>query len=169
MTIEEFNTMAEPEALAAVLAAAKVPGWAREVVSHRPYASERSLVATALDLAADWTGDDVDEALTDHPRIGERPASSSPTSGHSAREQAAVTVASNDVRGRIAAGNRRYEERFGRIYLVRAKGRSPEEILANLERRLDNAPDVEAVVAAHELREIAALRLAETVTDGDTR
>lgn len=78
-------------------------------------------------------------------------------------------MASNDVRGRIAAGNRRYEERFGRIYLVRAKGRSPEEILANLERRLDNAPDVEAVVAAHELREIAALRLAETVTDGDTR
>lgn len=169
MTIDEFNTMAQAEAYATVMAAAAVPDWAQQVVSQRPYPSGRSLVATALDLAADWTGAEVDEALADHPRIGERPTSSSPTSGHSTREQAAVAVAGQDVRARIAAGNRAYEERFGRIYLVRAKGRSPEEILANLEHRLDSSPEEEAAVAAHELREIAALRLAETVVDGAAR
>jgi len=37
----------------------------------------------------------------------------------------------------IAAGNERYEERFGFTYIVCATGKSAEEMLAILNRRLD--------------------------------
>lgn len=166
MTIEEFNALDASEALAEVLAAAAVSGWARAVVASRPYPGIGALVATALDLAADWGGAEVDEALADHPRIGEPPAGDSPTRAHSSSEQSGLASAERELRERIAAGNRAYEERFGRIYLVRAKGRTPQDILANLTARLTNTPEVEAAVAAHELREIAALRLTRAVSEG---
>jgi 2-oxo-4-hydroxy-4-carboxy-5-ureidoimidazoline decarboxylase len=36
----------------------------------------------------------------------------------------------------LREGNARYEARFGRVFLIRAKGRSGEDILQALERRL---------------------------------
>jgi hypothetical protein len=38
-----------------------------------------------------------------------------------------------------AEGNARYEARFGRVFLIRAKGRSGEEILQALHARLENS------------------------------
>ena len=46
------------------------------------------------------------------------------------------------------------------MYLVRAAGRSAEEILALLQQRLGNTPEQELAVVDQQLREIAALRLA---------
>ena len=63
-----------------------------------------------------------------------------------------------------APGNLAYEERFGRIYLVRAKGRSGEDLLAFLEERLDNDPDTELEVTKGQLAEIALLRLTDLLT-----
>ena len=63
-------------------------------------------------------------ALADHPRIGERPTGAGAAAAMSGREQAGVDPADDELRRRLADGNRRYEERFGRIYLVRAAGRS---------------------------------------------
>jgi len=40
----------------------------------------------------------------------------------------------------LVEGNREYEERFGHVYLVRADGRSAEELLAVLRERLGNDP-----------------------------
>ena len=50
----------------------------------------------------------------------------------SAREQAAVAPSAELVAGNIA-----YERRFGRVFLIRAAGRSGPEILAELRRRLE--------------------------------
>ena len=74
-------------------------------------------------------------------------------------EQAGVDPHDAEVQRRLAEGNAAYEERFDRIYLVRAAGRSAEEILALLEQRLTNDPDTELAVTAGQLREIAVLRL----------
>jgi 2-oxo-4-hydroxy-4-carboxy-5-ureidoimidazoline decarboxylase len=74
-------------------------------------------------------------------------------------EQAGVDPHDAEVRERLAAGNAAYEERFDRIYLVRAAGRSADEILALLEERLGNDPETELAVTAGQLREIAVLRL----------
>ncbi len=77
-----------------------------------------------------------------------------------------MTDAAADVAARIADGNAAYEARFGRVFLIRAAGRSPEEMLAELERRLANDDETEAREAAGQLAEIALLRLRAAVTQG---
>ena len=69
-------------------------------------------------------------------------------------------AATDEVRQRIAVGNRDYEARFGFIYIVCATGKSAGEMLAILEERLTHAPDDELRVAAEEQRQITRLRLA---------
>lgn len=59
----------------------------------------------------------------------------------------------------LADGNRAYEARFDRVFLIRAAGRSADDILTALRERLGNTPDQELAVIDAQLREIAALRL----------
>ncbi|MGO1203172.1 2-oxo-4-hydroxy-4-carboxy-5-ureidoimidazoline decarboxylase, partial [Cellulosimicrobium funkei] len=68
------------------------------------------------------------------------------------------------VTRRLAEGNRAYEQRFGHVFLVRAAGRSAEEILEQLTERLGNDAETERANAARNLREIAALRLKGMLT-----
>jgi 2-oxo-4-hydroxy-4-carboxy-5-ureidoimidazoline decarboxylase len=70
------------------------------------------------------------------------------------------------VQERLAEGNRRYEERFGHVFLIRAAGRSAEEMLAALEQRLGHDDDTERDVVRRELAEIVRLRLLKLVGDG---
>ena len=51
------------------------------------------------------------------------------------------------------------------MFLIRAAGRTPDEILANLERRLTSDPEAETVEATRQLAEIALLRLRGALTD----
>ena len=165
MLLEELNSCPRPEAVAALRTCAQVDRWAATLADERPFASRHDLVSRASELAARWTADELDEALADHPRIGERHAAAgtdSASASASAREQAGVGDDA-DVRARLAEGNARYEERFGRIYLVRAAGRDAEEMLALLEERLGNDPATEARVAAGQLAEIALLRLEQLI------
>jgi 2-oxo-4-hydroxy-4-carboxy-5-ureidoimidazoline decarboxylase len=164
VTIDDFNELRPAAARAVLRACADVPAWAAAVTDARPYDDAAALHAHADVLAADWTDDEVTRALADHPRIGERHAGAGAAADHSAREQAGVDADDAEVQRRLAAGNAAYEARFDRIYLVRAAGRSAEEILALLEQRLTHDPATELRVTAGELREIAALRLQGAVT-----
>jgi len=136
-----------------------VPRWVDEVAGGGPYASLDELVDAAGLAATPLTADEVDQALADHPRIGERHAGSGASSSFSAGEQAASASDDADLTARLAEGNRAYEERFGRIFLIRAAGRSRPEILAELERRLLLPPEDEVKVVASELRDIALRRI----------
>jgi OHCU decarboxylase len=115
----------------------------------------------ALFEAADraWSGlepSDWAEALAGHPRVGESGGSSPHASE---REQKGVREASADVQSDLVEANRRYEARFGHIFLIAAAGKSADEILAALRLRMDNDPMTEARVAAGEHRKIARMRL----------
>ena len=96
------------------------------------------------------------QALKAHPRIGER-GGEAPES--SVREQSAAMQASAATLAALAAENRRYEERFGHVFLIFASGRSGEEILSELRRRMNNEPAAELEEAKRELRKIALIRL----------
>jgi 2-oxo-4-hydroxy-4-carboxy-5-ureidoimidazoline decarboxylase len=50
------------------------------------------------------------------------------------------------------------------VFLLRAAGRSPEELLAELRRRLDNDEDTERAEVTGQLAEITALRVRELVS-----
>jgi 2-oxo-4-hydroxy-4-carboxy-5-ureidoimidazoline decarboxylase len=130
-----------------------VPRWATEVLAGQPYSDARALLQAADAAARFLTNDELDQALASHPRIGDRRGS------QSAREQAGVDPNDDGVAARLATGNAAYEERFGRVFLIRAQGRSSEEILRELDRRLRNDDDTERAEMIDNLREIALLRL----------
>jgi 2-oxo-4-hydroxy-4-carboxy-5-ureidoimidazoline decarboxylase len=166
MQLEEFNAMDAAGAASIAIVWAAIPAWADALVAGRPYAGIDELAARAETLAAAWTRADLDEALAHHPRIGERPTGQGAEADASRSEQASMTDAATDVTAQIAAGNAAYEQRFGRVFLIRAAGRSPEEMLAELQRRLGNTDDAEAAEATRQLAEIAILRLRAAVTEG---
>jgi 2-oxo-4-hydroxy-4-carboxy-5-ureidoimidazoline decarboxylase len=140
----------------ALLACLSVPRWAGDVLAGQPYADRAALLARADDAARMLSDDELDQALSAHPRIGERGGE------QSQREQAGVDLSAGDagdLAARLAAGNAAYEERFGRVFLIRAAGRDAEEILAELDRRLGNDDAAERAETVDNLRQIALLRL----------
>ncbi len=165
MSLEEFNT-AEPETAAALVRVwADIPRWVESVVAGRPYVDVASAAAAAEAAASDWTIDDLDAALAHHPRIGQKVAGQGEEAAASRREQASMSGASAELATSMAEANVAYEERFGRIFLIRAAGRSPEEMLAEIQRRLGNDGATEAAEAVEQLRQIALLRLWQALED----
>jgi 2-oxo-4-hydroxy-4-carboxy-5-ureidoimidazoline decarboxylase len=162
--LEAFNTADGESARAQVLSCADVPRWADAVVAGRPYADVEAALAAARTVADPWSEEEVDSALARHPRIGERAAGDDADAAHSRREQAALGDLSGSVEERLRAGNRAYEDRFGHVFLIRAAGRTADEILAQLEERLGNDPATERRIAGQQLREIAVLRLEGELT-----
>jgi 2-oxo-4-hydroxy-4-carboxy-5-ureidoimidazoline decarboxylase len=157
--IDDFNAMPQRQADEAVRPCVDIDSWVRAVVTGRPYDAVADLLAVADAQARTWGPAEVDAALADHPRIGERHPGTGTSADLSGHEQAGVDPHDAEVQRRLAAGNAAYERRFDRIYLVRAAGRSAEEILTLLEERLTNDPETELAVTAGQLREIALLRL----------
>ena len=163
MQLEEFNALSVEDATTTVRPCVDIDSWVDALVDGRPYADLDALVALADAQARGWSGVEVEKALADHPRIGERHQGGGASAGMSRSEQAGVDPRDADVQERLAAGNAAYEERFDRIYLVRAAGRSAEEILALLEERLTNDPETEIAVTSGQLREIGRASCRERV------
>jgi 2-oxo-4-hydroxy-4-carboxy-5-ureidoimidazoline decarboxylase len=122
------------------------------------------LLAVARETASPWTIAEIDGALAQHPRIGERARGAHAEASLSRSEQAGINPGDTAVAEALAAGNRAYEERFGRVFLIRAANRTPGEILAALQARMTHSPEQEIPVVAGQLREIAVLRLEGLVT-----
>lgn len=159
MTLAQFNALPEDAASRALLACCSSPAWARRLTAARPFGSPDDLYAEADRAVAELAEPDLDHALDGHPRIGERRDGDTT----SAREQSAVGAADAAVRDAIAEGNRRYERRFGHVYLVAASGRGAEDLLADLRARLDNDPTTERAVLRAELAKINRIRLRQLV------
>lgn len=132
------------------------PRWADAVAGGRPY---RSVVALQDAAASALLAEDLDDALTGHPRIGDRTAD-----GRSGAEHARVREAGDEVLVALARGNAEYERRFGLVYLVCAAGHSAEALLATLRARLDHDPETERTVALDQLAAINRRRLADLLT-----
>ena len=144
------------EGLTACLA---VPRWVDDVVAQAPFASLAELVDAADAAATPLTAEEVDQALAHHPRIGERARGEGAAQAFSRAEQSASASEDADLARQLAEGNEAYEQRFGRVFLIRAAGRSRPEILAELRRRLELDPETEVGVVAGELRDIALHRI----------
>jgi 2-oxo-4-hydroxy-4-carboxy-5-ureidoimidazoline decarboxylase len=149
----------EAELRQGLTACLHVPRWVDEVLGQAPFASLDALLAVARDAATPLSPAEIDEALADHPRIGQRSSGTGAAASFSRAEQASSQSEDAALAARLTAGNAAYEAKFGRVFLIRAAGRDRTEILAELERRLRLEPAEEVAVVGTELRDIALLRI----------
>lgn len=133
--------------------------WVEEVAGHAPYASLAALLGVAHDAATPLSHAEIDQAMADHPRIGEKATGEGRTQQFSRAEQASSQSEDEVLAAALAAGNHAYEEKFDRVFLIRAAGRDRREILHELQRRLALDPDTEIEIVGTELRDIALLRI----------
>jgi len=157
--LDDFNDEPADRAVQALRACNAAPRFAAELVAGRPYPDADALVSRAEEVARALPWEEVSVALAAHPRIGDRVDGESAEAASSRREQSSMSQADEDTRTALLDGNRAYEERFGHVFLIRASGRSPEEMLAELRRRLDNDDEAERVEATEQLAQITALRV----------
>jgi 2-oxo-4-hydroxy-4-carboxy-5-ureidoimidazoline decarboxylase len=83
----------------------------------------------------------------------------------STEEQQKVGAAEDNVLAALAEGNRAYEERFGRIFIVCAAGKAAHTILDILQRRLRNDKQTELEESAEQQRQITSLRLRKWMSE----
>lgn len=137
-----------------------VPRWVDDVASRAPFDSVEHLLAVAGAEATPLAPDEIDRATAHHPRIGERAVGRGAAEAFSRDEQSAADASDPELADAITVGNAAYEKRFGRVFIIRAAGRTREEILAELQRRLTLDDATELQVVGEQLRDIALLRLA---------
>ncbi|MCX8959241.1 2-oxo-4-hydroxy-4-carboxy-5-ureidoimidazoline decarboxylase [Erwinia psidii] len=162
MKLQQFNQASAAEARTLIAHCVALEDWITALVAQRPYHTVERLLQRSDALARQWEGAVLSQALSAHPRIGERGQGRGKEVQLSAGEQSGVNADDDRLKQALHVGNIAYERRFGRVFLIRAKGRSGEEILAELHRRLDNDAQQEQQEALAQLREITLLRLKET-------
>ena len=162
--LNDFNDGAADQVVQTLRACNAAPRFAAEVTAGRPYRDVDTLVHRAEEVSRALPWDDVAMALAAHPRIGDRVAGASAEAESSRREQSSMDEADAATRDALVDGNRAYEERFDHVFLIRASGRSPEEMPAELRRRLGNDEDAERTEVTEQLAQITGLRVKELVS-----
>jgi len=166
-TLAAWNAADEVTALQAMIACCGSKRWAQAIVAARPIESIEKLSEEADRVWSTMEEPDWMEAFACHPRIGERkaPHAVEQSAAWSAQEQASTAQATERVMAELAAGNAVYEERYGFTYIVCAKGKSAEEMLAILNRRLASSHDAELREAAEQQRQITQIRLGKWLVE----
>lgn len=160
--LQWLNSLPLAEAIERLKSCCGCERWARVIAGRRPFDSIEQLLSAADDVWWSLSADDWLEAFKSHPRIGEKKAeafSSKQSADWSRDEQAGAGKISGDTAKTLASLNADYVNRFGYIFIVCATGKSAEEMLAILRKRLQNDADEEIRVAATEQVKITALRL----------
>ena len=158
-TMGSFNVAPAQDAERTALACCASRAFAKAIADGRPYPDPAALLAAvdATFKALSW--DDIVEAMSEHPRIGDRAV----RGGMSAAEQSGAAAASDEVRQGLADGNLAYQQRFGHIFLICASGLSGLQMLDQLRARLEHDEEAERTVVRDELRKITRLRMTKAL------
>jgi 2-oxo-4-hydroxy-4-carboxy-5-ureidoimidazoline decarboxylase len=160
--LARWNFLSIAAAVDEILPCCGSRAWADGMVGRRPLPDEVALLAASDDTWRSLAESDWLEAFRSHPRIGEShspKAASQRSAAWSAQEQQNVAGADDSVKLALGDGNREYERRFSRIFIVCATGKSPAEILKILQRRMKNDESTELQEAAEQQRQITQIRL----------
>ena len=137
--------------------------WANRMAKAAPFSSRNDLHLTAIQIWGALDKEDYLEAFKAHPQIGasveELRKKFQTTSNWSSGEQSGMQVASEETIQALKAANAEYLERFGYIFIVCATGKSADEMLAIIQERLLNTPEIELPIAAFEQQKITTIRL----------
>lgn len=156
--LKAFNALPADEAEERLYETFAEPKWAERTAAARPFRDLDALMRAAEDAWGQLRPDDWLRTFKAHPRIGESGGHAPATSE---AEQSAVRKASGATLAALATENRRYEARFGHVFLIAARGRTADDILLAIRQRMNNDPVSELEVAALEQRKITRMRLLE--------
>jgi len=160
-----WNTLDAEAAAREVLPCCGSHAWADALTAARPFADTQQLCEESDRIWAALPEQDWREAFDSHPRIGQqhaRAATAESLAWSSEEQRAAMSAGGSRedaAKLALAEGNRQYEERFGRIFIVCASGKSAAEILELLTGRIQNTAADELLEAAEQQRQITQLRL----------
>jgi len=166
-TLATWNALDPAAAAQAILPCNGSLAWAEGVAALRPLHNVEQLCAASDKVWLALSHKAWQHAFDSHPRIGEQQAKAatavSPevqaaSLAMSAHEQSAAQLTEH-TQQQLAAANREYEAKFGRIFIVCASGKSAAEMLSILRARLRNDPVTELHEAAEQQRQITQLRL----------
>src|SRR5688572_4299154 len=162
MTLHELNILPRQELMDALMKCCGSHAWVSKML---PFFPADDMVELLEDAEEQWflcSEVDWKEAFAQHPRIGDIESMQKKfnSSAHwEAEEQSGIKNASSQMLEELAEANKRYEEKFGYIFIVCASGMTAEEMMAMLQTRLQNSAEVEIEVAADEQNKITKLRI----------
>ena len=160
--LASLNSLTADEAQTELLKCCGSKRWAERISAERTFESLDDLIAKADRVWWALQPNDWLEAFHSHPKIGEKKSAavtSEQSKTWSASEQAGIANSAEQTLQALADLNKKYEDKFGYIFIVCASGKSSEEMLAMLRNRLENDRDEELRIAAAEQAKITQLRL----------
>ena len=159
--LARWNELDAATAASEILPCCGSSAWANGVASRRPNADAEELFEASDWVWAALSEEDWREAFDSHPRIGQQHAraATAESLAWSSEEQWAAAAQEEETKLALAEANRQYEEKFGRIFIVCASGRSAAEILEICNVRMKNSAADEMLEAAEQQCQITQLRL----------
>ncbi len=165
MNIDAINNLAVDDLDVRLQECCHCSAWSKRVISLAPFSTADKLLQSC---AAQWrkaTEEEILEAFSGHPQIGDMNALRNRYAAIASAEQGQVIAADESVLLALRDQNQAYLEKFGFIFIVCATGKSAAEMLALLEARINNNRDQELANGAREQGEIMQLRLAKLLKD----
>lgn len=167
--MEPLNAMSAADAADAFVKCCGSPEFGRRMAAARPFASFDDVLATSRKVWYDCPAAEWELAFKAHPRIGDVSALKekfASTANWCEGEQSAAQASMDDATiNELAEWNKKYEEKFGRVFLICASGKPADVILAALKERYPNEQDVELRNAADEQQKITEIRLEKLRAD----
>lgn len=162
MTIADFDRLATEEKKRLLAQCCNSSSWIKKMLTIFPVQDLVDLLEYAEEEwyecnPAEWL-----EAFQNHIKIGDVQSIEKDTTINRdwvKNEQAVFFNASPSILNDLKEKNELYEETFGYNYIVFTKGKSMNEIIANLSERLENDPHDELIIAAGEQNKITQMRL----------
>jgi len=157
-----WNSLDPVDAAREALPCCGSQAWATALAASRPIPDKDTLIETSNRIWLALPEEEWRQAFDSHPRIGQTHAQTHATAESlrwSAQEQRAALSEDEAAKLALEEANRRYEQKFGRIFIVCATGKTRAEILTVLESRMKNDPATELREAAEQQRQITQLRL----------
>ena len=159
ITLAAFDELSENRAVALLRECCGSTEWATRLARGRPYPSLDALILKSDEIWWALRKDDWLEAFRAHPKLGDSPKGKASRSADWSRGEQAKIVEDATAADSLKRLNDEYERRFGWIFILCATGRSAADVVASLERRLQNDEVAELREAAEQQNEITRLRL----------
>lgn len=167
ITLENLNALSKADAFTKFEQCCVSKIWANSMVDNRPFANENDLIKKAASIwFNDCSDNDFKEAFTGHPKIGDVESLKlkfANTKEWASGEQSKMSEANEATIKKLAKANTDYETKFGYIFIVSASGKSAEEMLAIINKRLNHITVDELDVAMNEQHKITVIRLQKMI------